>query len=124
SLKYVFGLCLLAILAYNLLPGLALKILTGKAYPEAVFLGRLFSISMSLYSLLYLFIYFFLSVDDKRFLKYLAFFTLAQFFAISYLRGSIIYVQLILCLNAALLFIIHFTLFLIPRRNPGQKPAG
>ena len=110
SLLYAAILCILASLAYNLFPGFTLKILTGKVFPESIILGRLFSISMSFFTLLFILITYFISLKDLRFLKYLVFFTLLQFLAIGLFHKSLIQVQLILCLNAILLFGINFTL--------------
>jgi len=110
SIMYVFGLCILSVLFYNSFPYLVLKILTGKAYPESIMLGRMFSISMTFFSLLYILLMYFLSVKDLRFIKYLVFFTALQFLAIVLFHKNLIWVQLILCINAILLFCIHLAL--------------
>jgi O-antigen/teichoic acid export membrane protein len=114
SLVYAGVLCVLACLGYNLFPSLTLKILTGKALPESILLGRLFSISMSFFALNFILINYFLSVKDLRFIKYLVSSTFLQVLAIALFHGSLIQVQLILCINAALLFLIH--LFLSSKR--------
>jgi len=109
SLIYSAILCLCALLFYNLFPGLVLKVLTGKAYPECIFLGRLFSLSMSFFTLLSMLMAYFLSVNDLRFIKYMVFFTALQVAAIILTGGiSLIAVQAILCVNAALLLIVFF----------------
>jgi O-antigen/teichoic acid export membrane protein len=110
SIMYVFGLCILSVLFYNSLPYLILKILTGKAYAESIMLGRLFSISMSFFALLYILLMYFLSVKDFRFIKYLVFFTALQLIAIGFLHKSLLQIQLVLCINAMLLFCIHLAL--------------
>jgi hypothetical protein len=110
SLFYVFILSSMAIFFYNLFPGLVLKVLTGKVSPESIFLGRLFSISMSFFAALFILISYFLSLNDLRFLKYLIFFTICQFLAILFFHTSLAQVQLILCINAGLLFITHLAL--------------
>jgi hypothetical protein len=107
SLLYVLALCILAILFYNFFPAFVLKTLTGKVYYESVLLGRLFSVSMSSFTLLYILISYFLSIKDLRFIKYLVFFTFLQFLGIFLFHKSLIQVQLILCINAILLFLIH-----------------
>jgi len=56
SLMYTAVLCLSAVLFYNLFPVFVLKVLTGKVYPESILLGRLFSISMSFFTLSYIII--------------------------------------------------------------------
>lgn len=110
SLVYVLCLCVSAVLLYNLFPAFVLRVLTGKAYPESIALGRLFSISMSFFTMLYIFISYFLSVKDLRFIKYLAPLTLLQFVAIILFHRSLIQVQIVLCVNAILLFSIHLVL--------------
>ncbi|MFA5145012.1 MAG: oligosaccharide flippase family protein [Candidatus Omnitrophota bacterium] len=110
SMLYVLGLCILSVLFYNIFPSFVLKVLTGKAYPESILLGRLFSISMSFFALLYVLIMYFLSVKDLRFIKYLASFTILQFLAVAFFHKNLIQVQLVLCVNAVLLFCIHLIL--------------
>lgn len=110
SLLYVLFLCVLAVFIYNLFPVFVLKTLTGKAYPESLALGRLFSVSMSFFTLLFVLISYFLSIKDLRFIKFLALFTLLQFAAVILFHGSLFQVQFILCVNAALLFLIHLLL--------------
>lgn len=110
SLRYVSGLAVLAVLSYNLFPAFILKLLTGKVYPESILLGRLFSISMTFFSLLYVMVSYFLSINDLRFLKYLILFTFFQVSAIGLFHKNLIQVQIILCINAFLLFTINFIL--------------
>jgi O-antigen/teichoic acid export membrane protein len=110
SILLVSALCILSTLFYNFFPSLVLKILTGKAYPESIILGRLFSISMSFFALLYILIMYFLSLKDLRFIKYLIFFTLLEFLAIVLFHKNLIQIQLTLCINAILLFCIHLAL--------------
>lgn len=110
SLFYVLGLCLMASLFYNFFPEFVLKVLTGKVYPESILLGRMFSISMGFFALLFILIYYFLSIKDLRFIKYLVSLTLLQFLGIILFRQSLIWVQLVLCINAILLFLVHLQL--------------
>ncbi|MDD5245818.1 MAG: oligosaccharide flippase family protein [Candidatus Omnitrophica bacterium] len=110
SLKYVVLLSGAAMIFYNLFPVFVLKILTGKSFPEAVFLGRLFSVSMSLYALLFIMISYFLSVKDLRFLGYLAGFLLLQNALVVIFHPSLVAVQLILCFCGASLLLIHLFL--------------
>lgn len=110
SLLYVLGLCVFAILLYNFFPNLVLKILTGKAYPESVLLGRLFSVSMSFFALLFILISYFLSIKDLRFIKHLVLFTGLQVLAIILFHRSLMQITLVLCVNAILLFLIHLIL--------------
>lgn len=112
SLFYGAALSIFAAIFYNIFPGFTLKLLTGKVFPESIALGRLFSISMSIFSLLFILITYFLSLKDLRFIKYLVLFTLVQFLAVIFYHPGLIQVQLILCLNAIVLFFIHLGLFL------------
>lgn len=104
SLAYVFVLCAIAALSYNFFPSLSLRILTGKAYPESIYLGRMFSLSMSFFTLLYILISYFLSIKDLRYIKYLAISTLLQVAGILVFHHSLFQVQLILCINSAAIF--------------------
>lgn len=106
SLLYVLGLCIVASIFYNLFPSFVLKVLTGKVYFESILLGRLFSISMSFFALFYILVSYFLSIKDFRFIKYLVLFMLLQNLAIIFFHQSLIQVQLILCINSSLLFLV------------------
>lgn len=110
SILYAAGLCVIAGLGYNIFPSFALKVLTGKVLSESIFLGRLFGISMSFFMLLYILISYFLSIKELRFIKYLVFFTVLQILTISLFHKTLVQVQLILCINAILLFFIHLGL--------------
>ncbi len=122
SLFYVSALSICAIFIYNFFSVQVLTVLTGKAYPESVFLGRLFSISMSFFALLYIMIAYFLSIKDLRFIKYLVLFTGFQFLGIIFFHKNLIQVQFILCVNAILLFSIHL-LLAYRKGGKGTVPA-
>jgi O-antigen/teichoic acid export membrane protein len=115
SLLLAIALCLGAGLFYNLFPGFVLKILTGKAFGESIILGRLFSVSMGFFALLYILITYFLSIKDMRFIKYLVFFTGLQFLAIVLFHSSLFHIQWILCINSILLFVIHAVLIIFKK---------
>jgi O-antigen/teichoic acid export membrane protein len=110
SLLYAFLLCAAAVFFYNLFPGFTLKVLTGKAFPESIFLGRLFSVSMTFFTLLFVLITYFLSIKDLRFIKYLIIFTIAQLFSILFFHQNLVQVQVVLCVNSILLFCVHLIL--------------
>ena len=110
SLLYACSLCIIANLAYNLFPFFTLKILTGKVFAESVTLGRLFGISMSFFTLLFILINYFLSIKDLRFIKYLILFALLQPLVIILFHKTLIHVQFILCVNSVLLFLTHLLL--------------
>lgn len=119
SLLYAAILCISAALIYNLFPSFVLKILTGKTSPESVALGRLFSVSMSFFALSFTLINYFLSLKDLRFVKYLVFFTLAQSLGIIFFHRSLVQVQVIILVNAILLFLVH--LILAYKKNKERK---
>jgi O-antigen/teichoic acid export membrane protein len=116
SLLYASILCISAMLIYNLFPSFVLKILTGKTSPESVALGRLFSVSMSFFALSFILITYFLSLKDLRFVKYLVLFTLIQSLGIIFFHRSLVQVQMIIVVNAILLFSAH--LILAYKREP------
>lgn len=110
SLLYVFILSAAAIVFYNIFPGFVLKVMTGKVYETSIFLGRIFSVSMSFFALLFILISYFLSIKDLRFIPYLVFFTVLQFVAIGIFHQNLFVVQYILCLNSIILFLVHLLL--------------
>jgi len=99
-----------AIVFYNVFPEFSLRVLTGKSNPDSILLGRMSSISMSLYSLLFLMISYFLSVKDLRFIKYLAIGVLAQVLAIVFVPRQLINVQYVLIVNSLVLLMMCFGL--------------
>ncbi|MFH0912918.1 MAG: oligosaccharide flippase family protein [Candidatus Omnitrophota bacterium] len=116
SLLYAAFLCILANVFYNLFPVLILKILTGKSSGEVILLGRLFGFSMSFFTLMYILVNYFLSIKELRFIKFLVLGTVLQFLAITVLHAELIQVQLIMCINAAIMFILHAVLAYKGRR--------
>jgi O-antigen/teichoic acid export membrane protein len=116
SFSYVAGLCTIAAFVYNVFPEVVLKVLTGKVYPEAVHLGRFFSLSMSLFALINLFTAYFLSVRDFRFLWSLVAAMLLQIAAIYLYHPGIQAVQVILCVSSAALLLIQVLLFLTAKK--------
>ncbi len=115
SLLYAAVLCVIVNLGYNIFPSFILKILTGKIFDESIMLGRLFGVSMSFFALLFILINYFLSIKDLRFIKYLILSVLMEILAIVLLHRTLIDVQLVLCVNSALLFLA--CLFLVYRRK-------
>jgi len=115
SIFYAGALTLLALLAYNLAPAFILKLLTAKDYPISISLGRFFSVSMSLYALVFALILYHLSIGDFRFIKSLVIFTFLEILAIILLHQTLFQVQICLCLNAFILFLINLRLALKER---------
>jgi len=112
SLFYAAILCVFSAAFYNIFPSFVLRVFTGKAPLESVGLGRLFSVSMSFFALLNILVMYLLSVHDLRFIKYLFSLTALQCLAIALRHSSLAQVQVILCLNAVLLFFVHLKLAL------------
>ncbi|MCU0666124.1 MAG: hypothetical protein MUF05_03405 [Candidatus Omnitrophica bacterium] len=110
GLLYAGFLVLCAAIFYNLFPVFTLKVLTGKAMPEAVFLGRMFSVSMSFFTLCSILFYYFLSISDFRFLKYFFLAAVLQLALISLFHTALFQVQLIMCVNSFALFLIFMFL--------------
>lgn len=119
SIAYTLALCAIAVGGYNLFPALVLKVISGKALAESILLGRFFSVSMTFFMLISILTTYFLSIEDLRFIKYLVFFTLLQLLGIFVFHKSLIQVQLVMCVNAALLFIIH--MYLAVFKKPVQE---
>ena len=122
SLFFALCLCLAAGLFYNSFPSLVLRILTGKVFPDSIILGRLFSVSMSFFTLSYVLILYFLSIKDLRFVKYLFCSLMLQILAIIFFHRELIQVQLILCLNSIVLFLWY--LFLARRHGLSMFKPG
>ncbi|MFH1128471.1 MAG: hypothetical protein V1699_03560, partial [Candidatus Omnitrophota bacterium] len=80
--------------------------LTGKVNSESIILGRLFSFSMSFFTLSFILITYALSIKNFRFLKYLIASFIAQLLAIILLHQNLFGVQIILCINSVLLFLV------------------
>ena len=110
SVLYAAALCIIASAVYNLFPVFVLKMICGKSFPELIRLGRLFSLSMSLFALVYILILYLLSKKDLRFMKYLGLSTFLQLSAIVLFHESLVVIQSILCINSILLFAIHLGL--------------
>jgi len=106
SLIYGALLCLSALIFYNIFPIFTLKVLTGKVNSESIILGRLFSFSMSFFTLSFILITYALSIKNFRFLKYLIASFIAQLLAIILLHQNLFGVQIILCINSVLLFLV------------------
>jgi len=106
SLLYAFCFSLGAALFYNIFPAFVLRVLTGKVLGESIVLGRLFSVSMTFFALCFILINYFLSLKSFKFIKYLALSVALQFTGIVLFHNSLIQVQMVLCLNSFLLFVL------------------
>ncbi len=88
---------------FNIVPGFFLNILTGTSVPSVVLLGRFFSLSMSLFAVVYVFIIYFIALQDFRFVKYLFLSAAAQAAAFVLFHASLVNIQQTMCVNAFVL---------------------
>jgi len=115
SLYITLLFCFGAIVLVFIFPDFILKILTGKVYPECIPLVRLFSINMTIFSLILIILYYHLSTNKKGFLYPLIILALGQICAIIFFHRSLIEVLLSIGIIAFCLLIINF--YLIYRRK-------
>lgn len=120
SLSYAAILCLLIAAGYNMIPSLFLKVLTGKDFAMSIALGRVFSISMSLYAVIFMLLSYHMSIGDFRFLKSLAVCTVLQALAMVLFHQNLFVIQVIMCINALFLVIFNLRLGLIEARGKTQ----
>ncbi|MDD5431387.1 MAG: oligosaccharide flippase family protein [Candidatus Omnitrophica bacterium] len=106
SIFYMSVLCGFAFVCYFMAPSFFFKILTGKVNSESILLGKLFSFSMTLYSLVMVMMCYFFSLKDFRFMKYLVMLTFLQTFGIIFFHANLLMVQFILCASSFMLFLI------------------
>jgi O-antigen/teichoic acid export membrane protein len=78
SLMIALTFCGIAVFVSLLFPSLIIKIVSGKPYLECIPLVRLFCINMSLFSLLFILLYYHLSTQRRGFLYPLLFLTIGQ----------------------------------------------
>jgi O-antigen/teichoic acid export membrane protein len=109
-----------------LAPSLVLGILTGKTNPEIVSLVGLFALAMSFYSLLWLEIFYNLSVGATRFIKYLLIVAAAQATAIYLyhpnLQSVLILLNIFGCLSFLGTFFLTPSLFHRPTGEEARQP--
>lgn len=107
GLIYTAFLCISIAALYNIIPDIILGILAGKAGQEIIFLGRLFSVAMTFFSLLTTLLLYQLSVSRFGFLKWLALFSLLQILAILIFHATLSQILFILISNSAILFLLN-----------------
>ena len=107
GLKYTAFLCLSVIVVYNIFPQIILTILTGKTDTNIIFLGRLFSVTMAFFSLVFVLLLYQLSISKFKFLKPLILFSLLQILAILVFHISLAQVLFILLINSIILLILN-----------------
>lgn len=97
-------LCGFATFFVFLSPAFVLKILTGKAYPDAVPLVKYFSLSMSFYALVQILMLYHLSLHRMKYIYTLTIGALLQFVCIWVFHSSLEQVLIVLMINAMALF--------------------
>lgn len=105
-------LCLVCVLGYNLFPSTVLQIITGKSYPASIFLGRLFSLAMSLFGIVNVISFYLLSVNNFKFIKFLVAVAILQTLAILLFHSTLSLVLFILCASSIALFFIFIKISL------------
>jgi O-antigen/teichoic acid export membrane protein len=110
SMVFTGLLCGLVILVYNLFPGFILVVFTGKATGEIILLGRLFSVAMAFFSLIYVLVSYQLSVNRFRFIKWLAVFSVLYILAILVFHRSLYWILYIMLASGATLLFINLKL--------------
>ncbi len=103
SIVFTFILSFLAVVIYNLAPGIALKILMGSFNGDILLLGRIFSLTMFFYALSNILFYYQLSIERYGFIKPLIFAAFLQVILISVFHGSVFLVAgIALCFSVAI----------------------
>ncbi len=110
SLVYVGILCGMAALICLLFPGLILKILSGQEHSDCIPLARIFSITMFFFALLYVLLFYHLSIHYTGFIYSLLLLTILQIVMIVLFHQRLSQVLYIMCCNAVLLFLINLYL--------------
>lgn len=110
SLLYVGALCGTAALICLLFPGLIIRLLSGEEYLHCIPLARIFSVSMVFFALVYVLLFYHLSIHRLGFIYSLVLLTVLQILAIILFHQSLSQVLYIMCGNAILLFVINFYL--------------
>ncbi|MEI8175729.1 MAG: oligosaccharide flippase family protein [Candidatus Omnitrophota bacterium] len=107
SLAYTAFLSCGFVVFYNVFPGLVLTVLCGTSGADIIFLGRLFSLCMTFFSLIMVLAIYQLSVSRFKFLKSFVIFTVIQVVAIAFFHRSLPQVLGIILLNSIILFAVN-----------------
>jgi len=107
SLLIVGLLCFLSGIICVIFPEQILKVLTGSAYSQSVSLVIPFVVSMSFYALSSVFLYYYLSVHNMKFIYIFMLFALLQGILIRTFHNSLTQVLYIMCGCAIILFFIN-----------------
>ena len=107
SLLYVGALCGTAALICLLFPGLIIRLLSGEEHLHCIPLARIFSVTMVFFALVYVFLFYHLSIHRLGFIYSLVLLTVLQVLLIILFHQSLSQVLYIMCGNAMLLFLIN-----------------
>ncbi|MCM8781704.1 MAG: hypothetical protein NC828_01415 [Candidatus Omnitrophica bacterium] len=111
SLIYAVALCAFSVIIFNISPQQILNIITKKAGTDYVILARLFSICMAFFALGGILLFYQLSINNFKFMKFLINLTIFQILAVtifSIFYKSLFIVLIILCVDSFILFIANF----------------
>jgi len=107
SLLCVGLLCGAAALICLLFPGLIIRLLSGEEHLQCIPLARIFSVTMVFFALVYVFLFYHLSIHRLGFIYSLVLLTVLQVLLIILFHQSLSQVLYIMCGNAMLLFSIN-----------------
>jgi O-antigen/teichoic acid export membrane protein len=107
SLLYVGALCGTAALICLLFPGMIIRLLSGEEHLPCIPLARIFSVTMVFFALVYVLLFYHLSIHRLGFIYSLVLLTVIQILAIILFHQSLSQVLYIMCGNAVLLFLIN-----------------
>lgn len=116
SLWYTFAFSFPAVILYNVFPGPIFHILAGQVSPQAILLGRLFSLSMLFYVLSNVLFYYQLSVERYEFIKLLMMMAAALIIGINLFHRTTSEVALQMC-------VISFAIFALNLKSAFKKPV-
>ena len=103
----VGSICLVAGLICSIFPEFILKLLAGTVYPQCIPLVVPFVLSMSFYALSSVFLYYYLSIHNMKFIYIFMFFACLQAGLIMFFHGSLLQVLYILVVCSIALFFIN-----------------
>lgn len=111
----VLFMCLAITSLYYIAPDFLINLFFGKQYSNSANLIFFYGIAMTLYSLVFIFINYFLSIDYKKISIIVLFFTLVQFISIWFMHDSLIRILHIVCINSFLINLICFLILFLKR---------
>jgi O-antigen/teichoic acid export membrane protein len=106
-----------ATIAFYLFPKLIINSLFGSKFLEAVPYVGPFAVIISLFSLIYIIVFYMLSINKKRFLYILLFFNVLQIVLITLFHASLMQIVNVLIVYMTLVFITIFSLTVFSSKN-------